>query len=1793
MLILLQELEGYLRRNRSSQVARPSATLPKEFETFSPKIQTAIERISPTHVAEDVNNPEEAEIKEILLDPPKPAVTHANDASSSWGSKDIKEGPAEQLVMENDKVLISGMESNGSEPLSKFKPKQEPMELHPTDASSLSADISIVEKVRTHITREASQSETESSVRDFPMAFGHLKSDYTSEQEFPMNPRVVTQSESEDLADEPSIDSETPKLDHQEIAISQSNDTLSAIPANAEAHVAASSEAGEPEFEGLGSEPPMEFETFLMAQKESTHTFNVDFDEVEETSVNLSIHSQSIDDFDKEPALEPKNACLGSLDLGVAADAFQSDHSKAAVCHSNDGADKGSSDLEGNLTDPPFTDGAKMGHIFEPCEPTAKDFESNNPLDLDILRAEPNDAITFQVDGTPTLGSNIVDGDADDEQPTKMGTLQMVPSELTVSNSNKELKETSAEFSESYADTYDIEKATIPTVLDVCKPEVGVPQDEKAVDQTSGVLDPSPVDAEERPVDLPITEEAKIPISMDNPQSGIGGFFNAPPIESKKLAMDNSEPVMLQPKDTSHQDFLNDVGVRELETGLDVELPPEIKVDPSIAVISHSNEEGSKKSRELGESPAGLPAIEDVKISTTSTTCNPIVEGSWSPQTVEAVNSGTTGVKEGPMASSVIEELKNSVLMEAGQFDVEGIGNESVIEFDAFQSVHSESADHRTNGNLEKDPVEAELGISPSLGAQAEEVKRGNLVKAGNLPHSPPASTLASTSQKSSSEDLLKEAMQQYLNPELVAEVRQEDAAATPQSAFTECTPATSTIKRSANLDLETSESDDSLFNETTDSPKTAENLLSGEVMEEIFSEWAENQGVVREEKENEPKEGAFKKESFGSEEVYRGDVERDINNAEERTVSLKTEDSFHPNSTKCMEVGNENAFEVDAKPALDAKASQSDLEGVGNGFEASVKIEEGSFHLHDSTIKTEVTNVPTTDNRKENTSDEVGEAKSSVPHSTENLSPGKSHSPSSTLKNGDGKSVGESHQLTSEERMSITLDSTNTGDIRSSEKTLEQFEEPHIGKSVCMAKCDTFTEHSDDVLSHNTDRDVFGESNGCTTADGASGLTASGEENVEDVAYLDLKGIPESFDKPSASAQTEASKSSNFIAMSAKLILPDNEITDPVEFTDFVTPDVQCGFIESKASIEPENDAVAQKEIVDEATGYQNDVLGGEKAFEEPEFPLRGDENLGSVEVNLGSSQLSPTSCYKGKEAPDSILKQLSPPAVLVRDLRSEDEAPKLSEGIEDTDFLDPAFIKTEPHSGEFDSSRTIHIPLDRSPDTRPLEEGEPDATSSVGCEKGSDDSPRGEETESECFSGHLDANLHVTSGSRFSSCPPDSVHESECVALSGGEAGPVLQESLEGMASDLSEDASFNSSTAFDSKEKSANQPPDSTSLEESKLDAEDASWANFEGANSSQQIDEEKVSGCLASSPHEEPSATSWTVVELSETDKNSTTSERGERTSTHEPSELLYAGDSHLGSGGEVLADICFLPPGDEHFDSFRGEDKVVRGNRSDSKLSVNEEEKIKPPDANQMDPSDGGSIDYANWASFGVETEQTSGINDTKSDSKLLTGDSLPLSVLSDSLEPTGTLGKFDELLKKPLEDIHSFKDLTSGESAPKKDPKEPTLQVNFGAKERVEDTLIDASWNDLDQPEFDTKSVGAFAFQEGQFNEAEPISQSAEPEEEPADSGDLRFRTPWRNVDQLDDLENPFTETTGLEINTKSDKPAIGCKVDSNGSDEWEVDDWGTDSGCLQESPDQFHHTDFLGDVSSKCSNST
>ncbi|KAL5112688.1 Protein phosphatase 1 regulatory subunit 37 [Taenia crassiceps] len=1793
--ILLQELEGYLRRNRSSKVVLPSTTPPKELETFPPKTQTAIEHVSSTYLAEDINNFEEMEIKEILLDPPKPAVTHANDASSYWGSKRIKEIPAEQLMGEAERVSISGMESGGNESL-ELSPKWESMKFHPNDSSSLPADVSGVEEVGPHITTEPNQSETESIVRDLSIASVHLKSDDALS--------IVSQPESEDLADEPSTNSEALNLNHKAIAVSQSNDASSAILANTEAHALDNSGDGEPKFEGLGSEPPMEFETFLMAQKGANHAMNMVSSEVEETPVNSSIHGQFFDDPDKEAAIVSEDIYLDSSDMGVEVKVFQSGHLETTVCHSNDGANKGSSELEGNSIDSPITDGAKMEHISEPREPTTKDSESDNVVDLNLIPAEGNDTMAFRSNGKPALRSNIVDGDVGGESPTKMGTPQAAPLESIAPNSNAELNETSAELNGESVDLYDTEEATI-AALDVRKPEFETPQAATIVDQTSGALDPSSIDVEESSVNLLINEEAKILIPMDTTRTDIGGFTNAPPIESKKSTRDNLDPVMLQPKNTQHQDFFNNVDVKNLKTGQVVESPSEIKGDLSMAAIFCSSEERSKGSRKLGENPADLITVEDVKISTTPNNCNPKVGGSWSLQAVEAMDFSATDVKESPISSSDSKELNTSANAEAGQFDVEDLGDELTIGFEAFQSHHSKSANLRTNCKLEKGPAEVGLRISPSLGAQTREIDRENQVKVGNLLLNPPISTLSPTSQKSSSEDLLKEAMQQYLNPDLVAEVRHEDVTAIPQSAFTERTPVTTVTKRSANLDLETSESDDSLFDETSDSPKTTKNPLSCEVKEETFSKWAENRGVLGDKKEKGSNEGTCKKDSFVGEEAYWGDAEWDDNNAGERTGSSKTDDQPQPDSNKCMKVGDENTFEDAEESVLGAKVSQTELGRAGSGFEASVKIGERSFYPLDSSTKIEVVDVPTATNWRENTDD--GEVKSSAEsqsglHSRENLSNGESHLPSPTSKNGDGRSDKRLHQLTNEERISTTLDNTNAGDMGSFVKTSQHFEESHIEKSVCVAKCDTFTGHLDDVLLRNTDWGVFGESNRCTTTNSASGLTASGEENMEDAAYSDLKIIPKGSDEPSAFAPIEASKSSNFIATSTKPISPDNEVTESAEFTDFSAPE---------ALVEPKSSAVAQKETVDERTGHRNDVLDREKAFEELQLPIRGDENLGFVKVNFGSSQLSLALRYEENEVPDSVLKQLCPaegvinstimegrqsnlPAMVVRDLGGEAESRELSEGAEDVgmrlmggfgDFSDPVLIETERYSGEVDATLT----LNGSPDTRPLEESGLDTAQNAGCQNSSDNSSSGDETESESLSSPLKTNFHGTSGGQFLRCPPDSVHESESVALPGDEAKPVLRESFGGMVSKLSEEGvSFKPSMAFSGEEKAADQIPGYTSLEKSKLDTEDVSWANYEGVKSFHQIDEGRVLECRASPPHEEPSTTSWTAVELSGPNKDRITCAFDERTATHEPSKLLYAGDSHFGSEDERSGVFRVLPLDDKHFNSLHGEDEVIGGDESGSKLLVSEEMEIKSSGIDRMDLSHGDSIDGANRANFSSEIAQTSVVNDARLLApKLLTEYSPPLSVSTGPLEPMGTLGKVNELLEKPLEDVHSFKDLISGEFA-LKNKVESAMLGSFGAKEGAGDAVIGLN----------------FAVQEEQFNESGPISQSVKPEipspaaehgtenkpeeefhfKEPVDFYNLQVKTTWRD-DQLSDLESALTEASGLEINTKSDEPAIGCKVDSNGSDGWEVDNWGPGSERLLEPSDQFRHADLLNDT--------
>nr|CDS16501.1 leucine rich repeat containing protein 68 [Echinococcus granulosus] len=1873
--ILLQELDEYLRRNRNSQVAPPSVTLSVECETFSPKVQTAIERVSSTRVPEDMNNPEEAEIKEILLDPPKPVVTHASGISSPWDSNKIEEGPVEQLVMGNEKVFISGIENNGNEPLPEFKPKQEVLQFHLNDSSSPNADMPIIEEVKTPIATDASQSETESLVKDLSVGFDHLKSGDASEMEFPMHLPVVSQPESEGFAYEPSFDSKTPKLSHQEIAVSQANDTLSAILANTEAQFSADFEGGEPEFSSLGNEPPMEFETFLMAQKEANYASNADFNEVEETPVNLPIPGQFINDLNEELTAESRNIHLHSSHLGVEAEVFQFDHSKSTVSHFNDGVSKGSGDLEGSLVDLPITEKAKIEHVLERCEPTTEDFKSDSVTESGISRSGRNNAVAFRTDEASTLSSAAyVGGDFDDERPTKIGTMQAVSLGSTVPHLNKGLDETSAEFNENSADLFLVEETKISTALGAREPGVEVPQDETTVDhekpvfsQTSGPLSLSSVDIEESSVKLPIIEKTEIPILVGNNQSGIRNLSS----DLERSHVDSLEPVMLQLKDTPIQGSLNNVEVKKPETGLGVEPPLEIRVEPLMAVISHLNEKCRESLKELEESPLDLPAIEDVKISTTLDTYNPEDDESWRPQAAGSMDFTTADVKEGPMGSPTVKELKASFTTEAGHSNAEDLGNEPTMGFEAFQSVHSELADHRTNDNLERGPIETESRIPSNFGAQTECLDRENSKEIDNPPQNFSIPAVASTTQeKSSSENLLKEAMQQYLNPEMVAEVRQEDSTAIHQAVFTKCTLAASPTERSTGLDLVTSESDNSLFSETSDSSKATENPLSGEVKVKVFSVRTKKRGVSTDAGVKEHKEGMFKKDSFGGEEAYWGDTEWDSSNAKEQNKTLKAEDSPQSHSIKRIELGDANVFEVVAEPVLDVKAFQSDFEQAGIGLEASVKTEERFSHLYDFTTKVEAVNVLTTDNRDENTEDEFGEVKSSNEdhlelNITENLSNGESQLLSSTLKSGNEKGRvkfdEELHHLTGEHILN-PIDDTKAEDMGGFEKISEQIEESCIGKSVCTAECDAFVEHSDDVPLHDTNWGDFGESNRSTTIDGASRLKTS-EENMKDVVYSDLKDVSESSEKTSAFALIEASKPSNFTSVSTKPILSDNEVAELAESMDFVAFDIQHDLAGNKASIEPEDIAVAQTETGDEQTGYQKYVLGGKVASEESQSPPRGDGESGSVEglkplfkVNIGSSQSSPVTGYEEKEASDSVLKQLNPKekgvtnsavmkdrdpdlsSVVVHNLEGKG-APQLSEGAKDVgvrpmggsdDFLDPGLIETESFLCELDSNQTIQISLDKSADTMPPKEPRLNTILNVGYEEGPDNLSRRDETEFDNSPGAL-----KTSGSQLLNCtPPDPGHVLGGSVIqpniSEGEAELVLQESLK-LVPELSDGDSFKSCVSFASKEQSAIQLPDSTSFEASKVDAEDASWANCENAKSSYQVDVGRISEYSASSPHEEPSAISWMDAELPETDKNNTNSELGERTTIHESSEILHVGDSHLGSG-----DVLVLSSDAEHFDHFQGGKEIISDGETNLNLPVGEEgdcsgtpfadldatqglrnEEMESSGADQMASPNGDSVNDAN---FSAEKEQTSSGNDIKSlDFESLTGDPPPLSVLVGPLEPICTLGEFDKLadsVKKPLEDVHLFEDFVSDELALKESPIEPTVQTSFGANEV---TGIDEpgtkptvrkipsqlnSTEDSDQLEFDTKSSGVFVVQEGLFNKTEPTSQSMKPEisdpavehgmegkfeelniTETTDLDNLRFRTPWRDIDQLGDLESSFVEATGLEVNTQSDEPTTGCKVDSNGSDEWKVDDWRDDSGCLQESSDQFHHADLLGDL--------
>ncbi|VDM34385.1 unnamed protein product, partial [Hydatigera taeniaeformis] len=1602
--ILLQELDDYLRRNRKIQSVSPSSTLPKDCETFSPKIQTAIEHVSPTSTAEDINSAEEAEIKEILLDPPKPTVTHTNDLSLFWGSRRTKERSGEQLMLKDEKVLSTSIESNENEPLSQFTPEQELVELYSNNLST-SADAPIVADVGTPVNMEASQSEPERLVEDHTLSSDQLKSADISKLEITKNALIVTRPEPEDLTAGSSIDSATHNLDRQGLAASQTNDASNAILTNVEPNASSDFGACKPEFEGLGDEPPMEFEAFLMAQKEANYALNPDSND----------------------------------QLGVNAEAFQLGDLKTEGFYFNGGVDKGSSDLD--LVDSLITAETNVEHGLESCGPTNKGSENDNAAGLDILPEGRNNKIPLQADKT-VIG---------DEVPPKIDTLQGVLSESAVPLSS-ELNESSANINESSEDLHNIGETTIFTHSGVSEPTIGASQAKIVVmhkkpmlSEANALVKSNSVGVEENSAVLSISDEAKIPISMGNVNSDTVDLSKGFPIESKELHMDSLEQDLL--KSTRLLDLRNDNNAGKLETDLVVEPRSEIMVD---------------QPGKLEENFGGLKIAEDFNKSTTSNASNLEIEGSLSAQSV----------KETPMGSTATEGLKTSVTLKAGKFDVENLGNESTVEFGALHSIHSDLTDYRTNDKSVEGSLEVESRICSTFEAQAEVINSGKLVEVDNLQDSL-IPVIGSASQKSSSEDLLKEAMQQYLNPELAAEVRQGDATVIPQSA--------SANKRSTNIDSETSESDDSLFNESSNSPKMTVNLFDGEVEVEGDGE------------EGKFKEDAFQKDSLCGEEACWDDAAWDGNDGNDRNTSLKMEDSPQSGSNECTKTDYGSGLEADNKLLLVDKASQGDFERVGSGIEGSAKVAEGSFHLHDSTI--EVENVWTSAKRSENTDDVVRVVKCATEdqselHSMENLS---------NIELGSMIPNENLHQITNKMHTSAILDDKVVGDMGNSGNTSKHVDESHTEKSVCVAKYEAVAEHSDDVLLHNMDLTVSDESNRCCRTDGGCELITSERENIQETVYLNFKNVLKS-----SSTLIGASKSLDFIPMETKTISLDNKKAESFGFMDFSGPNVERDCSGSKTIIGPEHVSDSQAEIVGEKIDSQSNVLGGETDSEGIQFHLRVDARLGLLEspkssfnVNPESSQLTLGENFEGGEASSSVLKQISsleegvinsavmgnknpgPSTVIALDLEGKEYASKLSEEAEGirsrsiagpVNFLDLPPAETEPHLGEFVSLPTIPVTLNRAFDTMPLGERELGRTSIVGCGGGSDNLSNRDGTELDKSSGLRKTNSHLYARDQSSSYPLDFVHflrkpliqpnGPESVTSPTGEAELVLQQSPEGIAPELSEnDILCESDISLDCGGQLVNPLPDSTSLEGSKLEAAEASFGSFKSLN---QIDGDRMSNCPVPSSHEEPSATSCPVVELSEMDKNSTVSGLGERNATYEPSELLCTGDSHVNFGAErSIADV--LSTDAKLFNSFQRGDELARDEGSHSKSSSDPNathdwkgEGLPSFDVCQMESSTRVPIDGAHSDNFSAEKGQIGGISDAK------------------SLD-----------FKPPIR----TKEITGIDESEVKLTVHKMLQPSI-----AEDILNGANRNNLAQIEFDTMSTGVMAVQ------AELLSRSVEPE---------------------------------------------------------------------------------------------
>lgn len=231
MQICLKELTEYLRRNRSIQLQPESdcrQTVGDESDTISPKIQKAVQRVPSLPMPDDISDRknEEEEIKEILLDPPRPS-----GYVSPHGSANLEDVLLDMPTM----VAESPFEIESICPT-------EQLQYAVTEQSDLptpeNADISMNQPFDDQQLKMATE---ESPIKEISVGTSLVE-----------KTNIPVQQEEQNPVEEVPIKSETMDSAFEESTLPKENPT------------------DEITFGSLGVEPPMEFETFLMEHSEPT-----------------------------------------------------------------------------------------------------------------------------------------------------------------------------------------------------------------------------------------------------------------------------------------------------------------------------------------------------------------------------------------------------------------------------------------------------------------------------------------------------------------------------------------------------------------------------------------------------------------------------------------------------------------------------------------------------------------------------------------------------------------------------------------------------------------------------------------------------------------------------------------------------------------------------------------------------------------------------------------------------------------------------------------------------------------------------------------------------------------------------------------------------------------------------------------------------------------------------------------------------------------------------------------------------------------------------------------------------------------------------------------------------------------------------------------------------------------------------------------------------------------------------------------------------------------------------------